>query len=355
MNPLPRRILLTGGGTAGHVTPNLALLTHLRRRGYDVRYVGTARGIERSLITAEGVPYYPIPAGKLRRYADVRNVTDIARIAAGFLRSLAVVAGVRPAALFSKGGFVACPVVWASWLLRVPVIVHESDISPGLANRLSFPFAKKICFSFPETAPMLPPRKAVETGIPVRETLFGGDPARGRERCGFTDTKPVLLMIGGSQGSQAVNACLRQALGALLPRYNVCHLCGPGNRTPAQAGYAQFEYADRELPDLYACADAVVSRAGATVLFELLSLNKPALLIPLPLGASRGDQIHNARSFERRGWSMVLPQEEMTPAVLTERLHALFRDRELLASRMKGIRMTDAADKILDTIEQTMR
>jgi UDP-N-acetylglucosamine--N-acetylmuramyl-(pentapeptide) pyrophosphoryl-undecaprenol N-acetylglucosamine transferase len=346
------RIILTGGGTAGHVTPNLALLPLLRERGFDIRYIGTSKGMERSLIAKENIPYDGIPAGKLRRYADIRNVTDIVRIKLGFLKSLFLIATIRPDVVFSKGGFVACPVVWASWLLRVPVIVHESDISPGLANRLSFPFASRICYSFPETALHLPRSRAVETGIPVRGELLTGSAAAGRSLCGFTDAKPVLMVIGGSQGAQAINVCLREGLDALLLRFNIIHCCGRGNLAGPQAGYAQFEYADEELADLFALADAVVSRAGATALFELLALKKPSLLIPLPRSASRGDQILNARSFESRGFSIVLPQEEMTGETLIRTIELLFNRRAGLAARMRDLAPIPAAQRIVALIEE---
>ena len=264
-----------------------------------------------------------------------------------------MVAAIRPQVLFSKGGFVACPVVWASWFLRVPVIVHESDISPGLANRLSLPFAKAICYSFPETIAHLPAGKALLTGIPVRDMLLRGDAVKGRALCNFTDEKPMFLVIGGSQGSQAVNACLRATLSRLLPAFNVCHLCGKGNLAGEQPGYRQFEYADQELADLFAAADIALSRAGATTLFELLALKKPALLIPLPLSASRGDQILNAQSFEKRGFSLVLPQERMTPETLEDNILRLFEMRSLLAGRMEAHVAVPAAETIAVLIEET--
>jgi UDP-N-acetylglucosamine--N-acetylmuramyl-(pentapeptide) pyrophosphoryl-undecaprenol N-acetylglucosamine transferase len=345
-----KRILLTGGGTAGHVTPNIALLPALRSRGYAISYIGSAMGIERELIARENVTYYSIPTGKLRRYLDFKNITDIARIELGFLKSLFLVARLKPRILFSKGGFVSCPVVWACWLLRVPVIIHESDISPGLANRLSLPFAKTICYSFHETAAHLPISKAVRTGIPVREALFAGDAAKGRALWGFTDSKPVVMVIGGSLGSQAVNACVRQSLDTLLRDYRVCHVCGKGNQTENRPGYAQFEYVNDELAHLFAMADVVISRAGATALFELVALNKPNLLIPLPLSASRGDQILNAQSFEKQGFSVVLPQEKMTVETLVANVKKVYENREAMKRAMKEKAPQNAIEKIVGLI-----
>lgn len=347
-----KHILLTGGGTAGHVTPNIALLPALRTAGYTISYIGSAAGIEQELIRREGIPFYTIPAGKLRRYLDFKNVTDIVRIKLGFLKSLRLISRFKPRVLFSKGGFVSCPVVWACWLLRIPVIVHESDISPGLANRLSLSFAKKICYSFPETAVYLPKGKSVYTGIPVREALLKGDPVKGRALCGFTDAKPVIMVIGGSLGSQAVNACVRQSLDTLLHKYQVCHLCGKGNLAENRPGYAQFEYVNEELAHLFAMADVVISRAGATALFELVALNKPNLLIPLPLSASRGDQILNAQSFEKQGFSRVLSQEEMTVETLIEKVGLVHENRTPMIVAMKERAPKEAIAEIIRVIEE---
>jgi UDP-N-acetylglucosamine--N-acetylmuramyl-(pentapeptide) pyrophosphoryl-undecaprenol N-acetylglucosamine transferase len=359
-----KRILLTGGGTAGHVTPNMALLPRLHALGYKVSYIGTEAGIERGLLSGEQVQYHAIPAGKLRRYSDIKNLTDIVRIKLGFLKSLFIIAKIRPDVCFSKGGFVSCPVVWASWVLRVPVVIHESDLSPGLANRLSLPFASAVCYSFPETAAHLPRRTSVQTGIPVREMLARGDAEKGRALCGFEDRKPVILVTGGSQGAQAINAAVRGALDRLLPEFNVCHLCGKGNLSPSASatggpirpsGYAQFEYVNAELADLFALAGAVVSRAGATTLFELLALRKAALLVPLPLGASRGDQILNAQSFERQGWSSVLPQDLMTPESLAAAVREVFNNREKMIAAINKKAPQDGTGKVIDIIERVAK
>jgi UDP-N-acetylglucosamine--N-acetylmuramyl-(pentapeptide) pyrophosphoryl-undecaprenol N-acetylglucosamine transferase len=350
----PKHILLTGGGTAGHVTPNIALLPTLRAAGYAISYIGSATGIERELMARENVPYYSIPTGKLRRYLDLKNFTDIFRIKMGFFKSLYLVARLRPQILFSKGGFVSCPVVWACRLLRVPVVIHESDISPGLANKLSLPFAKRICYSFPETATHLPKSKAVHTGIPVRESLLTGDPAKGRALCGFSDAKPVVMVIGGSLGAQAINTCVRSSLDLLLKDFNVCHVCGKGNLGENRAGYAQFEYVNAGLADLFALAEVVISRAGATTLFELAALRKPSLLIPLPLSASRGDQILNATSFENQGFSRVLPQEKMTAETLVENVKIVYENREKMALSMKEKAPQNAIEKIAGLIEKEL-
>jgi len=354
MKTTTKKILLTGGGTAGHVTPNLALIPGLKTLGFDIHYVGTRAGMERGLIEKSGLPvqYHCISAGKLRRYFDFKNFTDFFRIIIGFFQSLFLLIKLRPAALFSKGGFVSCPVVWAAWLCRVPAAVHESDITPGLANRLSMPFVKKICFSFPETESHLPAAKRVMTGLPVRAELFGGDAARGRELCGFDDGKPAVVVIGGSLGASAVNEAVRGGLDKLLVDFNVCHICGKGNKAPgSRKGYCQFEYVGAELPDLFAMADMAISRAGATTLFELLALCKPALLIPLGTAASRGDQVLNAQSFEKLGYCKVLLQDGLTGAILAESVKRFFdEDKDKCVNAMKQAESVKAVDKVLDVI-----
>jgi len=351
-----KKILLTGGGTAGHVTPNIALISGLQGMGLEVHYVGTRAGMERGLVEKTGIPYHHISAGKLRRYFDLKNFTDLFRIALGFFQALGLLIKLRPSAVFSKGGFVSCPVVWAAWLCRVPAVIHESDITPGLANRLSMPFAKKICFSFPETEAHLPPAKRVMTGLPVRDELFRGDAARGREFCGFDGGKPVVMVIGGSLGAQAVNEAVRAALDSLLDDFNVCHICGKGGKAPGgREGYCQFEYVSEELPDIFAMADIVISRSGATTLFELLALRKPALLIPLGTAASRGDQILNARSFEKLGYSRVLLQDGLNGAILADSVRKFYDGRKSFIDAMERAESVRAVDRVLDVVRQLVK
>lgn len=347
-------IVLTGGGTAGHVTPNIALLPALKNAGYHIHYIGTQEGIERTLIEAEKIPYHTIPAGKLRRYIDWQNITDIARIKLGFIKALFILARIKPNVIFSKGGFVTPPVIWAAWLLRIPVIIHESDITPGLANKLALPFAKHICYAFAETAKHLPTSKAVHTGIPVRAELHNGDSEKGRAICGFDTEKPTLLIIGGSQGSQAINTAIRTALPTLLKTFQICHLCGRNNIDTAlnqTEGYAQFEYVSDDLPHIFAAANFIISRAGATTLFELLTLHKPALLIPLSARVSRGDQILNAQSFQKSGYSLVLSEDGLTPESLLQSLTDLQTQKTDLKNKMSEWSDRDAIADIVQIIQ----
>lgn len=346
------RIIMTGGGTAGHITPNIALFPGLKKKGFEIHYIGTQNGMERSLIENESIPYHIIKAGKLRRYLDFKNITDIAKIGAGFLQAIAIIRKIKPDIIFSKGGFVSCPVVWAAWVNRVPAVIHESDMTPGLANKLSMPFADKICYTFPETGQYLKSGKGILTGMPVREELFSGNRQTGLKICGFTGSKPVIMIIGGSQGSGVLNSIVRDSLEELLKTYNICHICGKGSvkKDLRLAGYKQFEYVSDELPHLFALAEVVAARAGATSLFELLSLKKPSLLIPLSKNASRGDQILNARSFEKQGFSVVLPEERLNKETFIDNLNDVFKNRSKFIKNMSGHDTGNGADNVLKVI-----
>ncbi len=353
-----KKIVLTGGGTAGHVTPNIALIPGLISRGYEVSYVGSLNGIEKKLIEDIGIPYYGVSSGKLRRYLDVKNLSDPFRVIKGIGDSRKVLKKLDPDIVFSKGGYVAVPVVMAAKSRKIPVIIHESDMTPGLANRMCFSSAARICCNFPETLKNLPEDKAVYTGSPIRAELLNGDAARAKAFCGFTNDKPVILSIGGSLGAVAINDCLRSIVPDLLKEFNIIHLCGKGNldrSLDAFQGYVQYEYISKELPDLFALADIVISRAGANAICEIAALAKPNLLIPLPAEASRGDQILNAESFEHQGFSMVLKQENMTRQTLIDAIHELFNTKDQYIAAMKAAKQNDAVTTILDLIDKYRR
>ncbi|MGI6117593.1 MAG: undecaprenyldiphospho-muramoylpentapeptide beta-N-acetylglucosaminyltransferase [Bilifractor sp.] len=350
-----KKIVLTGGGTAGHVTPNIALIPGLLRRGYEISYVGSLNGIEKKLIEDIGIPYYGVSSGKLRRYIDVKNLSDPFRVIKGIGDSRRVLKKLDPDIVFSKGGYVAVPVVMAARLRKIPIIIHESDMTPGLANKMCFSSADRICCNFPETLKYLPPDKAIYTGSPIRAELKEGDAERAKAFCGFTNDKPVILSIGGSLGAVAINDCLRSIVPDLTKDFNIIHLCGKGNldrSLDAFQGYVQYEYISKELPDLFAIADLVISRAGANAISEIVALAKPNLLIPLPAGASRGDQILNAESFERQGFSMVLKQEDMNRETLMNAIHKLYDTKDQYIESMKSAKQTDAVKTILDLIDE---
>ena len=348
-----KTMVMTGGGTSGHVTPNIALMPRLKELGYEVSYIGSKNGIEKQLIKSENIPYFAISAGKLRRYLDLQNIADAFRVLGGLSQSVSIIRKIKPDVLFSKGGFVSCPVVWAAWLCKVPVVIHESDITPGLANRLSMPFAKKICYTFPESKAHIPADKGVMTGLPIRQSLLEGDSDKGRELCGFTGAKPIILVIGGSQGAEAINKEVRGQLQSLLKEFQICHICGKGNTDTdfsAFEGYKQYEYVDKEQAHLFAMSDLVISRAGATTLFEILALKKPNLLIPLSKKASRGDQILNAQSFSLQGFSMVLEEEDLHAELLIS-IKKLYKEKNNYITQMKKSTIVNSIDNIIDVIE----
>lgn len=353
-----KRIILTGGGTAGHVTPNIALLPRLKELGYDIQYIGSYNGIEKELIEPFGIPYHGISSGKLRRYFSMKNFSDPFRVLKGFSEANKLIRDLKPDVIFSKGGFVSVPVVLAGKKNKVPVVIHESDMTPGLANKLSLPSAAKVCCNFPETLEHLPADKAVLTGSPIRQELLSGNKIAALDLCGFSADKPVILVIGGSLGSVVVNNAVRLALPELLEQFHVIHLCGKGKLDASLnnvEGYAQFEYIKSELRDIFALADVVISRAGANAICELLALRKPNLLIPLSANASRGDQILNARSFERQGFSVVIEEEELSKELLLESVRDLYANRDTYMSAMRKSTLQNSIKTITNIIEEVRK
>lgn len=351
-----KKIVLTGGGTAGHVTPNIALLPSLKTEGYEVSYIGSYEGMEKALIEDYNIPYYGISSGKLRRYFSWQNFTDPFRVIKGFVEADRLMKTLKPQVVFSKGGFVSVPVVIAAKKNHIPAIIHESDMTPGLANKLCFSSATKICCNFPETVDKLPAGKAVLTGSPIRAELMLGDASKAEEICGFDNDKPVIMVVGGSLGATAVNNMVRKILPRLLEKFNVLHLCGKGKLDESlvgTSGYFQMEYAKDEMKDLFALSDIVVSRAGANAICELLALHKPNLLIPLPLSASRGDQILNAKSFEKQGFSMVIDEDnELTEDSLYDGICKLYEKREEYSRTMLASSQTSAVITIMELIKE---
>ena len=352
-----KKILLTGGGTAGHVTPNIALLPDLRAEGYDIHYIGSYNGMEKKLIEAQGIHYDGISTGKFRRYLSVKNLSDPFRVIKGFQQAKKLIREYKPDVVFSKGGFVAVPVVLAAGHYHIPVIIHESDMTPGLANKICMKTASKICCNFPETVKLLPADKAVLTGTPIRRELLNGSRAAGFAFTGLSDDKPILLMMGGSTGSRAVNAGLRSALPKLLKEFHVIHLCGKGNldNTLAQPGYVQYEYISDELKDLFAISDIVLSRAGANAICELLALKKPNILVPLPASVSRGDQILNANSFKKQGFSYLLEEENLNADTLMKAVHEVYNNRDSYKKAMELSKQSNGVDIVIKLIKELSR
>lgn len=350
-----KKIILTGGGTAGHVTPNIALLPELKKRGFEILYIGSKNGMEKDLVEKAGIEYRGISTGKFRRYFDIKNFTDPFRVIKGYGEAKKIIKEFAPDIVFSKGGFAAVPVALAAKQLKIPVLAHESDMTPGLANKISAPAAVKICCNFPETLKYLPKGKGVLTGSPIREELTKGDRKRGLEILGFGGDKPILLVIGGSLGAQHINDAIRRILDRLLVRFDICHIAGKGNVDKmliGKKGYIQFEYVSDELKDLFAAADLFVSRAGANAICEILALKKPNLLIPLSASASRGDQILNAESFEKQGYSMVLKEEDMDDDSLYDSILKLWDARDKYISAMEASKASDGVGAVMELIEE---
>lgn len=350
-----KKIVLTGGGTAGHVTPNMALIPVLKKKGYDIHYIGSHEGIEKKLIEEMGIPYHPIATGKLRRYFSLENFTDPFRVIKGLSEAKSLMKELKPDVVFSKGGFVAVPVCLAAKSKKIPCIIHESDMTPGLANKIALPSASKVCCNFPETLEKLPEGKAVLTGTPIRKELFEGDAAAAMAFCGFKEVRPTLLIIGGSSGSVKVNESIWSCLDKITAKYNVIHLCGKDKTNPEYENvpnYVQFEYIKQELSNLLALADVVVSRAGANAICELLALRKPSVLIPLSLAASRGDQILNAQSFDKSGYAKLLMEEDVNDTSLLEAIDEVYDNRDNYIKAMELSTKNDAITLITDMIDE---
>ena len=349
MELIMKKIILTGGGTAGHVAPNIALIPSLKKEGYEIFYIGSHTGIEKELIEKENIPYFGIASGKLRRYKSVKNFTDILRVSKGFFDAMKIIRKIKPDVVFSKGGFVVVPVIAAAKLCKVKSVIHESDMTPGLANRLAMPFASKVCTSFPETLGKIPADKGILTGSPLRAELFTGSREKGLSVFATPSSKPVLLVTGGSTGAKAINEAVRNILDQLLEKYRIIHLCGRGNLSGIQKeGYKEFEYLNEAMKDVLAAADIVISRAGANSIFELTALKKPNLLIPLTLEASRGDQIQNAASFKAQGLSAVLEEKDLDKLLVA--INDLYQNKDRYIHKMNGQKQTKAVENIIKVI-----
>ena len=347
------KIIMTGGGTAGHVTPNLALIPRLEKEGFDVKYIGSKDGIEKEIIKKSNIPYYEISSGKLRRYFDLKNFSDPFKVMKGVLDARKVLSKEKPDVIFSKGGFVAVPVVIAASMKKIPVIAHESDITPGLANKLSAPFCDKLCVTFRESLKYIKGGKGILTGSPIREEIFKGSRKKGLSICGFKGEKEILFIMGGSLGSKVINDVVRENLKELLGMFNIIHICGKGNiesNLVCEKGYKQFEYVNEELPDLMMAADYIISRAGANSIFEFLALRKPTLLIPLSKKASRGDQILNANSFEKEGYALVMEEEQISKESFMKKVKELQSNKEKLIKNMNVGKDKVGNDAVIETI-----
>lgn len=350
-----KKIALTGGGTAGHITPNLALIPELKKRKFDIIYIGSHNGMEKDIIKKRNIPFFGITADKLRRYLDIKNFFMPANVIKGIKEAITILRDNKVDVVFSKGGFVSVPVVIAASRLRIPVISHEADFTPGLANKIAKPLSKKVCCNFEETLKYLG-KKGLWTGCPIREELLSGNKKKGLKFLDFNDDKPILFVTGGSLGSKYINDLVRNNLDEILKEFNVVHSCGKGkfDEKIKRDGYRQFELLTTDLPDVFASTDFIISRAGANVLFEILALKKPNLLIPLSTKASRGDQILNANSFMRKNYSVVLLEEDQdkNPDLFFKKLGELKERKNEMIASMKNSTEINAIKNICDIIEK---
>lgn len=348
-----KKIILTGGGSAGHVTPNIALADKLKNSGWQIEYIGSSNGIEKDIIGKTDIPYYGIASGKLRRYFSLENFIDPFKVLYGIFQAFYTIKKIKPDIIFSKGGFVTVPVVIGGFLNKIPVVIHESDMTPGLANKISIKYAKKVCVSFPETLKYLPSEKGIYTGTPIRYEVTRGNKENGLKFSGLLSEKPILTVIGGSLGSQILNKSVREILDKLLEDFQIIHICGKGHLDKSledKNGYKQFEYINQELPDIFAITDIFVSRAGSNAIFEFLALKKPNLLIPLSKKASRGDQILNANSFKKQGYSEVLEEEQLNKETLYRYIKNVYENKNKYIDNMKLSPVKDSISEIINII-----
>lgn len=347
--------MVTGGGTAGHVIPSIPIIERLLDDGLRVSFIGSSSGLEELLIEGLDIPFYGITTGKLRRYFSVENLLDAFRVIKGIWQAFLLIRRIKPVVVFSKGGYVAFPVVFAAWLCRVPVVAHESDLTPGLANRLCLPFIKSLCLNFAETS--IRARNVLVTGTAVRPNLLNGDAERGRNWLDVPADSRVLLVVGGSLGAVAINSVVRESLARLCETYFVVHVCGAHqiDNTYDRRGYVQYEYVSEEWGDVLAAADLVISRSGANALYELLALKKVNILIPLSRRASRGDQIENATMAERRGWSFVVPEESLSQDSLLNAVEFVDRDRDYWINNLQSFEVRDSVTLIYEELARVAR
>jgi len=354
-----KKIAFTGGGTIGHVAVNLALIPEAQKRDIETIYIGSKNGIEKEMITdsAKDTKYIPISSGKLRRYLSFENLKDVFKVLKGVLDARKVLKKEKPDLVFSKGGFVSVPVIIAAKSLKIPSIVHESDVTPGLANKISMKFANKMYTTFEETLKYVPKEKSDYIGAIIREDLRDGSKEEGYQLTGFNDQLPVLLIMGGSLGSKALNKAIRDNLDYLTKKYQIIHLTGKGHvdQNIKNANYVQYEFVSNELMHFYAITDTVISRAGANAIYEFATMKLPMLLIPLGLDQSRGDQIDNAKIFEKNGYAKVLQEKDVNQSNLISQLDKLENEREDIIDKMSHFKESYTKETLFNKIESDIK
>lgn len=356
MEEYKKVIVFTGGGTAGHVTPNIALIEKFHESGWNIHYIGSRDGIEKNIIS--NIPfafYYAIHCDKIRRYFSWRHFLAPYRIMLGLFQSFFILRRIRPSIIFSKGGYVSFPVCVAAKLLGISVIVHESDLSPGLANQVSFPFARLIFVSMEKTVESFKnPKNVIVSGSPVRSSFAKASKDKGLRLLDFAEEKPILLVFGGGLGSEFLNKAVHDLLPKIHKDYNIVHLTGKDKSDTSLNGqyenYRQFEYLHDEFADVLAASDFVIARAGANSIYEVMLMEKPAILVPLSLAASRGDQMQNALYFQSVGAAIVMKEEELSAEFVMIRLIFLQRHKENIIENIKKLNLKNGTEEIFRLI-----
>lgn len=334
------KIVFTGGGSAGHVTLNLALIPWFIENGWEIDYIGSRGGMEEELVKKyKEVKYYSITTGKLRRYFSWQNFLDMVKIPFGCLEAIVLIHKLKPDVIFSKGGFVSFPVVIGGFINRKKIFMHESDLTPGLANKMSLPFVNTFFTTFPETINKIKQKQKVKCiGPALSDRLFNGSKEEGAKFANLEPSKPTIMVIGGSLGAKSLNNAIKENFENLLKTYQIIHISGKNGFNPdlKSKGYAQYEYVDKELKDLIALSDVVISRAGSNSIFELASLNKPMILVPLPNTSSRGEQSLNAKSFVNKGYGELIKDEDISnPDILFPMLEKVYKNRAVYIQKMQ--------------------
>ena len=352
------RVLLAGGGSGGSTAPVLAVAQELRRRTpCDFLYVGTAAGPERELVGSLDIPFRTVQTGKLRRYWSLQNLLDLGRIPLGLMESVSVVRGFRPDVAFAAGGFGAVPPLLAASLLRVPTVIHQQDVEPGLANRILAPFATAVTVTFPPSLNHFPRSKTRLTGNPVRREILAGSREEAMRLFGLSPDLPTVLVTGGGTGALGLNRLVARAVPVLAPTCQILHITGRGKGVEVPdsgTGYRQVEFLTDEMAHALAAAELIVSRAGLSTLTEIAALGKPSLLIPMP----RSHQGANAEAFAAVEAAVVLQEEELTPEQLAEAIQALLRDEDRLTAlgrRAQSMMPPQAEARIADVIERVAK
>ena len=342
-------IILTGGGTAGHCIPNLTLLPYLKKYFDKIYYIGSENGIEREIIENANIPYYYVSCAKLDRSKKLKNLTIPIKVIKGISQAKKLINELKPDVIFSKGGYVSVPTVIAGKKLNIPIILHESDYTIGLANKICARYSEKVLTAFPETSGHI--KNGQFIGMPLRDLTPKISENEILKKYNFSGQKPILLVIGGSQGAKAINLALRKSLPNILAKFDVLHVCGKGNvdNSIQYNGYTQKEYI-LDIQEAYSIASVCITRAGATSLFELMSIKMPCVVIPLPKGASRGDQILNANYFEKLNLITVLNQDKLTENTLVNAINSVYNNRYNLFNEFKKHNIVNKSEEIVKVV-----